>query len=80
MTYDPAEDFSEAIAVYVNDPDRLKKFSPARYKFIDERKAKWGPAAKQHINVWEAAKKGGQPRTLRPSEKPNIWERAKEAK
>ncbi len=78
MAANPADDFSEAISAYVNHPDALKRLSPARYKFIDERKAKWGPAAKQHLNVWEAAKKGGQPRTLLPAEKPNVWEQAKQ--
>lgn len=68
MTDNPADDFSEAIAVYVNDPARLNKFSPARYKFIDERKAKWGPSGKRRLNIWEAAKKGGQPRTLLPAQ------------
>ncbi len=80
MTDNPSDDFSEAIMAYVNQPATLQKLSPARYKFIDERKAKWGPAAKHRINIWEAAKKGGQPRTLLPAEKPTIWDRAKEAK
>jgi hypothetical protein len=80
MLISPGEDFAEAIMAYINQPEALKTLSPARYKFIDERKAKWGPAAKQHMNVWEAAKKGGQPRTLLPAEKPNIWEAAKAGK
>ncbi len=71
MVDNPSDDFSEAVMAYVNHPDTLKKFSPARYKFIDERKAKWGPAAKQRLNIWEAAKKGGQPRTLQPAENPS---------
>lgn len=59
MTDNSGDDFAEAIAAYGNDPGTLKSLSPARYKFIDERKAKWGPSAARHINIWQAAQKGG---------------------
>jgi hypothetical protein len=78
MTDNPGDDFSEAIMAYVNEPDTLKTLSPARYKFLDERKSRWGPAAKKRLNIWESVKQGGQPRTLEPGRPPTIWERAKE--
>ena len=82
MTDNPGDDFAEAIMAYVNEPDTLRLLSPTRYKFIDERKSQWAPQAKKHMNVWEAARKGGQPRTLEPRlspRPPNIWERSTQA-
>lgn len=82
MTDNPGDDFAEAIMAYVNEPDTLRLLSPARYKFIDERKSQWAPQAKKHMNVWEAARKGGPPRTMEPHlppRRPNIWERSMQA-
>ncbi len=78
MADNPSDDFAEAITAYVNEPSTLQNQSPARYKFIDDRKSRWGPAAKKRLNIWERVKQGGQPRTLEPSRPSTIWERATE--
>lgn len=75
-----AEDFAEAIMAYVNEPERLKALSPTRFDFIDKRKSRWLASGQPKVNIWEQAIKGGPARTLKPSQPPTIWERAKEAK
>jgi hypothetical protein len=75
-----AEDFSEAIMAYANEPQRLKTLSPARYDFIDKRKARWLASGQPKVNIWEQVIQGGPARTLKPSRPPTIWERLKEEK
>jgi hypothetical protein len=79
MASRPDEDFGEAIMAYVYEPERLKTHSPARYKFIDERKARWLESGQPKLNIWERVKRGGRARTLQPSRPQTIWERTKEA-
>ncbi len=78
MATSSSEDFAEAIMAYVNEPERLKKFSPARYDFIDKHKSRWLASAHK-MNIWEETKQGGPTRVLKPSRPPNIWEKTKEA-
>ena len=68
MADSPQEDFAEAIMAYVNEPERLKLHSPARYAFIDRRKEKWIASGQPKMNIWERASRGiPAPRTLQPS-------------
>ena len=43
----PSEDFAEAVSTYVNEPATLRARSPRRYKFLEERKARWRPGLRQ---------------------------------
>lgn len=78
MATNPAEDFSEAIMAYINQPQRLQTLSPARYNFIHQRKARWLASGQPKINFWEEVVRGGPARTLQPSNKPTIWDRVLE--
>lgn len=49
MTYNPADDFAEAISAYLNLPDILKKRSPNRFAFIENHKAKLVPYLRKDI-------------------------------
>lgn len=79
MATNPAEDFAEAVMAYVNEPQRLKALSPARYNFIHKRKARWLKSGQPNINFWEQVIRGGPARTLEPSRRPTIWDRVREA-
>ncbi len=39
----PSEDFAESVMAYVYAPSVLRARSPRRYRFLDERKARWLP-------------------------------------
>jgi hypothetical protein len=80
MADNPGYDFAETIMAYVNEPERLKAHSPTRFDFLDKRKARWLASGQPKINIWEQVKRGGPARTLKPSRKPTIWDRVKEAK
>jgi hypothetical protein len=60
MVVNSAEDFAEAIMAYVNEPERLKKHSPARYTFIDTHKSRW-------VASGHTGQGGPTPRVLKPS-------------
>lgn len=78
MADNPGDDFAETIMAYVNEPERLKKFSPARYAFIEKHKSLWLASAHPKKNIWEETKQGGPTRVLKPSRPSDIWERTKE--
>jgi Domain of unknown function (DUF4157) len=45
-TENPSEDFAESIMAFLKLPEVLKKRSPARFKFIENRKDRWLPKQK----------------------------------
>ncbi|MDQ6623369.1 MAG: hypothetical protein M3Y86_07785 [Verrucomicrobiota bacterium] len=76
MATNAAEDFAEAIMAYVNEPERLKVLSPARFRFIEKHKARWIASGQPKKNIWEQAKDGSSPaRVLKPSRPSTIWDR-----